>query len=119
MRFLNAVALYEDHFLEHQKVKNKYAEILQYVYTEARQDSAHEILIANELDQEFARALADLPTQCRKIFELNRVQGLKYAEIATHLKISQKTVETQMSRALQKLKLQLKDYILVLLLFPF
>lgn len=107
------------HFLEHQKVKNKYSEILQYVYAHSQEDSAHEILVANELDKEFSKALEHLPSQCRKIFELNRMQGLKYAEIASHLKISQKTVETQMSRALHKLKLQLKDYILVLLLIPF
>jgi RNA polymerase sigma-70 factor, ECF subfamily len=102
------------HFLEHQKVKSKYAEILQYVYTEAAHDTAHEIVVANELDQEYAKALESLPLQCRKIFELNRMDGLKYGEIARHLKISQKTVETQMSRALHKLKLQLKDYILIL-----
>lgn len=105
------------HFLEHQKVKNKYAEILQYVYANSREDSAHEILVANELDNEYSKALERLPSECRKIFELNRLHGLKYSEIASRLKISQKTVETQMSRALHKLKLQLKDYILVLLLF--
>jgi RNA polymerase sigma-70 factor, ECF subfamily len=107
------------HFLEHQKVKSNYSKILQYVYANSQEDSAHEILVANELDKEFTRALERLPSECRKIFELNRVQGLKYAEIASHLKISQKTVETQMSRALHKLKLQLKDYILVLLLIQF
>jgi RNA polymerase sigma-70 factor, ECF subfamily len=107
------------HFLEHQKVKNNYAEILQHVYTQARENSAHEILVASELDNEFNKALSGLPSQCRKVFELNRIQGLKYAEIASHLKISQKTVETQMSRALHKLKLQLKDYILVLALMQF
>lgn len=104
------------HYLEHKKVKDNYAQLLGYVYSNTRNDTAHEILVANELDREFNKALAQLPGECRKIFELNRLQGLKYGEIADHLKISQKTVETQMSRALQKLKLQLKDYILLLLL---
>lgn len=105
------------HYLEHRKVRDRYVHILEYVYSTSRHDTAHEILVANELDREFAKALEGLPAVCRKIFELNRMQGLKYTEIATHLKISQKTVETQMSRALQKLKLQLKDYILVLPFF--
>lgn len=104
------------HFLEHKKVRDNYSEILQYVYTHSQEDSAYEVLVANELDKEFTKALEQLPAQCRKVFELNRIEGLKYAEIASHLKISQKTVETQMSRALHKLKLQLKDYILVLML---
>jgi RNA polymerase sigma-70 factor, ECF subfamily len=107
------------HFLEHQKVRHKYAEVLQYVYSNLQQDSAHEILVGNELDRDFVKALEILPAECRRIFELNRMQGLKYSEIASHLKISQKTVETQMSRALHKLKLQLKDYILILFLVQF
>lgn len=106
-------------FLEHKKVKDNYSAILQHVYTQLHQDSVHELLVATELDKEFNAAMARLPAECRKIFELSRVQGLKYAEIASHLKISQKTVETQMSRALHKIKLQLKDYILVFLLIQF
>jgi RNA polymerase sigma-70 factor, ECF subfamily len=106
-------------FLEHKKVKDNYSAILQNVYSQLHHDSAHEILVASELDKEFEKALARLPAECRKIFELSRVKGLKYAEIASYLKISQKTVETQMSRALHKIKLQLKDYILVFLLIQF
>ena len=105
------------HYLEHQKVKNRYAAVLHYVYTASEETSAHETFVATELENELANALLQLPQQCRQVFELNRVNGLKYSEIATHLNISQKTVETQMSRALQKLRIQLKDYILVLILF--
>ncbi len=104
------------HFLEHRKVKDKYAAILHYVYKQSDEPSVHESLVASELEDDLDKALKQLPTQCRRVFELNRLEGLKYSEIATHLNISQKTVETQMSRALQKLRVQLKDYMLLMIL---
>jgi RNA polymerase sigma-70 factor (ECF subfamily) len=104
------------HFLEHKKVKDKYSTLLQHIYKSSwEENSTYEIVVASELEKEFDKALKQLPSQCRKIFELSRLEGLKYAEIASQLNISQKTVETQMSRALQKIKLQLKDYILILI----
>ncbi len=60
------------------------------------------------------KAVSALPEQMRKIFELSRYEGLKYAEIASHLNISIKTVETQMSRALVKLRKSLSDYLSLL-----
>ncbi len=49
---------------------------------------------------------------------LNRFEGKKYAEIASQLNISVKTVEAQMSKALRVLRDHLKDYIhLILYLF--
>ncbi|MEJ7768701.1 MAG: sigma factor-like helix-turn-helix DNA-binding protein [Chitinophagaceae bacterium] len=47
----------------------------------------------------------------KKIFELSRYNGLKYAEISSYLNISVKTVETQMSRALVKLRQKLFRYL--------
>jgi RNA polymerase sigma-70 factor (ECF subfamily) len=103
--------------LEHQKVKNKYSALLEYIYlTSEHQASTHDSLIANELEKDFSQALEKLPPDCRKIFELSRFEGLKYQEIADRLDISIKTVETQMSRALYKIRIQLKDYLIVLLI---
>ncbi|HEY0740947.1 MAG TPA: RNA polymerase sigma-70 factor [Chryseosolibacter sp.] len=102
------------HYLEHKKVKDKYAAILHHVYTAIDDQNAYEHLVANELEAEIRKALQGLPKQCRAVFQLNRQQGLKYSEIATRLNISQKTVETQMSRALSKLRVQLRDYMLTL-----
>lgn len=105
------------HFLEHKKVKDKHAALLHYIYYNApASNGADVVLEASELEMEFTRALEQLPSQCRKIFEMSRFEGLKHREIATHLNISQKTVETQIARALNRIKLQLKDYILILIL---
>lgn len=53
------------------------------------------------------RAINDLPERRRQIFILSREHELSYAEIATTLEISVKTVETQMGRALRQLRSRL------------
>lgn len=103
--------------LQHLKVKDKYSALLTYVYEdELKRHATEDSLVASELDRDFSKALETLPPDCRTIFELSRFEGLKYHEIASRLNISVKTVETQMSRALQKIRVQLKDYLVVVLL---
>lgn len=65
-------------------------------------------------------SINELPEQRRKIFRMNRIDGLKYAEIALELNLSIKTVEAQMSSALKYMRERLsvyKDLVTVLLLF--
>ena len=57
-----------------------------------------------ELSQQIQAAIAELPEKCREVFELNRFEQMKYQQIADHLQISIKTVETQMSKALAHLR---------------
>jgi RNA polymerase sigma-70 factor, ECF subfamily len=64
-----------------------------------------------QLEDLIEKAIEELPEQMRRVFELSRNEELKYAEIADQLGISIKTVETQMSRALQKLRKKLSFYI--------
>lgn len=49
-----------------------------------------------------------LPNKCRQIFVLSRNGGLTYEEIAEEMEISIKTVESQMSIALKKLRESLR-----------
>ena len=58
-------------------------------------------VVEDELGAALAAAVADLPARCREVFELSRVHGLPYAEIARRLDISAKTVENQMGKALK------------------
>ncbi|MGC2165911.1 MAG: RNA polymerase sigma factor, partial [Gallionella sp.] len=46
-------------------------------------------------------ALHSLPEACRHTFLLNRLDGLSQREIATHLGLSEKTVERYIQRALE------------------
>src|SRR4051794_13362010 len=68
-------------------------------------------LVAGELRDALAAAVAELPPACRNVFELSRGQGLRYAEIAETLGISVKTVESQMGKALKHLRLRLASWI--------
>jgi len=63
-----------------------------------------------ELRVAIQAAIASLPDRCREVFELSRVQGLKYSEIATALGISVKTVEAQMGKALRVMREQLAPW---------
>lgn len=57
-----------------------------------------------ELADAIRDAVSALPPRCREVFELSRVHGLTYAEIARTLEISVKTVEVQMGKALRVLR---------------
>jgi RNA polymerase sigma-70 factor (ECF subfamily) len=61
----------------------------------------------NEMEHRIFRVVDTLPQQCKRIFLLSRVKGLKNEEIARQLGISKRTVETQISNALKKLKAEI------------
>ncbi len=102
--------------LEHKKHKDKYAEIMGVVYLRQHQPDSTDTLVAMDLERDFNKALDHLPSECRKVFELSRFEGLRYQEIADRLNISIKTVETQMSRALFKIRYELKDHLAALII---
>lgn len=71
----------------------------------------------SELQQSIEAAIASLPEKCRMVFELNRIEGLKYAEIAEKMNISIKTVEAQMSKALAVMKNHLSEFLTLVFIF--
>lgn len=98
--------------LQHRRVVSEYQSVLYLLYGRDEDDSSSfQSIELNELQTKITQALDDLPGECRRIFLLSRDQGMKYAEIAGQLAISVKTVETQMSRALNKLRHALADYL--------
>lgn len=107
-------------FLEHRKVADNYYAVIELVYkNQAEEFNTYESVLYNEFQTKSEAAIESLPDQCKKIFRMSREEGLKYIEIAEKLGISVKTVETQMSRALSKLKVELKDYLAVLIVSLF
>jgi RNA polymerase sigma-70 factor, ECF subfamily len=73
-------------------------------------------LVEKEMQKKIRIAMEELPEKCREIFHLNRFEHLKYQEVADKLGISVKTVETQMSKALQHMRIHLKEYLAIILL---
>lgn len=98
--------------------QSRQAELLWFLYTQdtGTAPNAYHTLLAQDLERDLNAALEHLPKECKKVFELSRFEGLKYQEIAQRLNISIKTVETQMSRALSRLRLELREHITLLIL---
>lgn len=58
---------------------------------------------------QLARGIADLPPKTRRAFELHKLEGLTQEETARVLGVSRKTVEKQISAALQRLLARLTE----------
>lgn len=71
------------------------------------------------LEQKVMAAVRSLPAQCRQVFELSKINKMKYKEIAEKMNISPKTVENHMGRALKKLREDLADEEFMIMIFLF
>jgi RNA polymerase sigma-70 factor (ECF subfamily) len=70
-----------------------------------------------ELKNAYDAALKSMQEKQRTVFLMNRVEELKYKEIAEQLDLSVKAIEKRMSQALDHLKTHLKNKINGLILF--
>lgn len=104
--------------LEKQKVRNKYVESTRHkLQTEELQFFIEErsSLIEQELEDKLNEVLKNLPDRCRQIFVMSRFENKKNREIAEELDISVKAVEKQISKALASIRLEMKDYLPLML----
>jgi RNA polymerase sigma-70 factor (ECF subfamily) len=79
-------------------------------------NAAAEKIAYQELEGQLIYHLRLVPERCREIFFLSRVQQLNNSEIAEKLGISKRTVENQITRALQCIRFNMKDIVFSLLL---
>ncbi|HMI61070.1 MAG TPA: RNA polymerase sigma-70 factor [Puia sp.] len=93
--------------LKNEKVRRRHIKYVLENKTESTPVNDYDSLDFKELEEMIEKAIEELPSQMRRIFELSRKEELKYAAIASQLDISVKTVETQMGRALAKLRKKL------------
>ncbi|MDR1814350.1 MAG: RNA polymerase sigma-70 factor [Tannerella sp.] len=80
-----------------------YSEYIQ-ANAETADSSAEQQIEAESLMAHINDIIEQLPPVCRTVFRLSRVHHLTYNQIAERLKISPKTVETHIHRALQHIK---------------
>lgn len=57
-----------------------------------------------EFKEKLEAAIASLPEGSREVFLMNRIEGIKYIEIAERLGLSVKAIEKRMSKALKILR---------------
>lgn len=90
-------------------VNKKYSEIqlMNQLYTE----SGLTFLFEKEIGALVNDALKSVPDKTREIFILSRNSYLKNSEIAQKLELTEKSIEYHISRALDILRKQLKDYL--------
>ena len=73
----------------------------------------------SELEAKVFNAMEKLPEKCREVFQLCKLEQLKYAEVAEKLGISIKTVENQMGKALKMLREELGSVFLLIMYIYF
>jgi RNA polymerase sigma-70 factor, ECF subfamily len=110
-----SVQNYALNHLQKKKIKQKY--IIRKVNVPLQQnENGQNRLEEEELKVLIRSAILKLPNKRREIFELSRFENLKYSQIAEQMRISVKTVETQMSKSLSFLRKALSEYMPVLLI---
>ncbi len=91
-------------------VRERYAS--QYRHsTSGRDEATLHLLSFNELSTRMEKEISKLPEKCRAVFELSRHQGYSTVEIAEALRISHKTVEAHVGKALKMLRTGLRDFV--------
>lgn len=84
-----------------------------------REESTMKKVEEKDLQSRLQKALDAIPPKCRQVFELSRFEGMSYQQIAEAMEISIKTVENQMSKALQIMRKELLPYLKFLILLWF
>lgn len=100
-----------DH-IDHQKVVRRHQS--NFAHTDKNVEYMQGTIPTRE-EEEFIKAarqaIDDLPQSAQQVYTLHREDGLTYREIAEVMDISIKTVESQMSRALDLLRARLRKYL--------
>lgn len=76
-------------------------------------------LLEQELEEELARGIEELPVECRTVFKKSRFEQKKYEEIASELGISVNTVKYHIKNALSFLQKRLDTYLKLLVFYIF
>ena len=97
---------------EHLLVKERHQEYVLNYGNEETDLSPQELLEYKELEGVVTNILKKLPERRAQIFNMHRMDGKKYKEIADIFSISVKTVEAEMTKTYQALRQGVKQYTL-------
>lgn len=71
--------------------------------------STEDTINTRDLQLNIEKGLHDLPEKCRSVFELSRRENKSNKEIAIELGISEKTVESHLTKAIKRLRVTLNS----------
>lgn len=89
-------------YFNHQKVVQKHQK--EAPTSEKNASTPQFVLEEKEFETKLNNIISSLPDGCREVFLMNRIDKLKYVEIAERLGLSVKAVEKRMSKAISILK---------------
>jgi len=92
--------------IKHQQVRKMHQDRMKPDMQES--ENLEDKIRETELEHMVSKVVDQLPPQCKRIFTMSRVSGRSNSEIAEQLKITKRTVETQISNALKVLREKLE-----------
>ncbi|MFT5184902.1 MAG: RNA polymerase sigma-70 factor (family 1) [Flavobacteriales bacterium] len=81
-----------------------------FINSKSREQDEHNpqfLLESKEYEEKLQKVIASMPEGCREVFLMNRIEDLKYREIAERLGLSIKAIEKRMSKALHIIRTEL------------
>ncbi|MCU4177219.1 RNA polymerase sigma-70 factor [Carboxylicivirga sp. N1Y90] len=99
--------------IEQQKLHSQHHQAISLELREKELDyfNGETSLLQKETASVIASAVKELPEDYKQVVEMSRFEGLKNKEIAEKLNIPQRTVETRIYRAINKLRDSLRDFV--------
>ncbi|QGY46346.1 RNA polymerase sigma-70 factor [Maribellus comscasis] len=113
--FFSAVKNRSLDFLKRKKIGIRIEKELSYVRAGTGNEEQN-FLVQAELEEQIKIAIEKLPEKCKKVFLMNRFEGMKPAEIAKYENISVRTVEGHIGKAIRILRTELEAYLPSILL---
>lgn len=102
-----------DYYKDEQRRTN-YLSVERNMLSELDYTTEHAVA-AEDLSRTVAVCVQNLPEQTRLVYHMSRTEHLSVAEIAERLRLSPKTVEYHLTKALKQLRTSLKDFLPLLL----
>ena len=111
--YLYAIA--RNRYFDSKNQEKRQLKLLESVWDRALQERIEEDLeIQEKRIAKLKEVIESLPPKCKRIIELNKMEGLRYKDISEKLDISIKTIESQMGIAYKKIRKAFKDDNLIL-----
>lgn len=87
------------------------------IFLPQQDESTARTIAFNDLWQAVEKGLNTIPKKSKMIFRLNRFEGHSVKEIAGQMNLSEKAIQYHLTRSVRELRLYLKDFLAVTVLF--